>query len=136
KITNFEQKEDSHLTCSCCLPFVYFSASIKIFSCSIHHTGASLLMVWVIELYQPILDNGYHKWLQANSMERPARIERTAMKVQKAYNEAVQKEKVLPSLPKDLPKVCLLFIQCKELLNQFIGCFQLVQKYSCKSCWL
>jgi hypothetical protein len=64
-------------------------------------------MGWVIPLYQPLLDHGYKTWANANAKTRSIVTEKTSKRIQNAHEEATRKGKTVPSLPKEVNKVCI-----------------------------
>jgi hypothetical protein len=67
-------------------------------------------MGWALELYHPILKNGFKKWMDTKGADRKTAIEQTITNLQKIHAEAVVTKKDLPGLPDDLHKARLTFL--------------------------
>ena len=84
-------------------------------------------MPWAIQIYLPILEGALPKWLKMKGKECVEQVRTTAQLLKEVCACWVSKGKMLPELPRDLPKVC------KSSITLFwtdgsAGCLCLVQK--------
>ena len=62
-------------------------------------------MPWATDVYLPILEDSFPKWLNTRGKERLGRVGTTVQQLQEARQQQVTRGRVPPELPQDLSKV-------------------------------